>query len=381
MNGFIPARTFLKEAPLVQLSLMQMQLGEHLRLTLFGTSHGPRVGAVLEGVPEGMIVDHNRIAEAMATRRPGGRYASKRNEEDRVELRSGILDGKTTGDSIELSINNQDAKSKDYSFLPHHPRPGHQDMVMHKRTNGEADLRGGGTSSARLTAPIVAAAAFVSPLIAPLGITAEAHVGAIGPVEAGEMEKQPPRWANDACKEMRCRDPTAAEAMVEIVESHRMSLNSIGSRVDLTIKGTPLGLGEPWFDGIEPAMARAMMSIPAARGVTFGRGFQVVNMTGLDHNDAWGGTPEEPMPLGEQPDGVLAGLSTTAPIRCSVAFKPPSSIASQQVTLNLESGKMEPLTVKGRHDPVLGPRAVAVVEAMAILVLTDLALRGGFIDE
>ena len=187
-----------------------MQLGEHLRLTLFGTSHGPRIGAVLEGVPKGMIVDHKRIAEAMATRRPGGRYSSKRSEEDQVEFVSGVLNGKTTGGSIELSINNQDAKSKDYSFLPAHPRPGHQDMVMHKRTNGEADLRGGGTSSARLTAPLVAAAAFVSPLIAPLGITAEAHVGAIGSVEAGEMEHQPPRWANDAVSYTHLTLPTKA---------------------------------------------------------------------------------------------------------------------------------------------------------------------------
>ena len=360
---------------------MQMQLGEDLRLTLFGTSHGPRVGAILEGVPNGLIVDEAAIAEAMATRRPGGRYASKRKEQDRVEFLCGVVEGKTTGGPIELSIDNQDAKSKDYNFLPHHPRPGHQDMVMHKRTNGEADLRGGGMSSARLTAPLVAAAAFVAPLLTPLGIKAEAQVGAIGSIEAGEMEHQPARWSTDACKEMRCRDPDAAEAMVALVESQRMNLNSIGSRVDLVVTGTPLGLGEPWFDGIEPAMARAMMSIPAARGVTFGRGFDVVNMTGLQHNDAWGGTPESPTPMGDRPDGVLAGLATSAPIRCSVAFKPPSSIASEQKTLHLETGAIEPLTVKGRHDPVLGPRAVAVVEAMAILVLTDLALRGGFLDE
>ena len=123
------------------------------------------------------------------------------------------------------------------------------------------------------------------------------------------------------------------------------------------------------------------MAIPAARGVTFGRGFDVVRMSGKEHNDAWGGTPEHPVPIGEKPDGVVAGLATGAPFCVSVAFKPPSSIASEQVTLNLATGAMEPLVVKGRHDPVLGPRAVAVVEAMATLVIVDLALRGGFIDE
>jgi len=214
-----------------------------------------------------------------------------------------------------------------------------------------------------------------------LGVVCEAHVGAIGEVQAKEMQHCPPRWENEACQEMRCRDPSAALAMVETVEQHRMQRNSIGSRVDLRITGLPLGLGEPWFDGIEPALARAMMSIPAARGVTFGRGFGVVEMTGLQHNDSWGGTAEEPILTGEQPDGVLAGLATGSPIHVSVAFKPPSSIASEQHTLNLETNTIEPLVVKGRHDPVLGPRAVAVVESMAKLILCDLALRGGFLSE
>ena len=363
------------------MNLMNMHLGEHLRLTLFGTSHGPKVGITLEGVPKGLVVDVEGIKKAMNTRRPGGRYASKRKEEDAVLVLSGVEQGRTTGEVVELSILNQDAKSKDYSFLPDHPRPGHQDMVMHKRTNGQADLRGGGMSSARLTAPLVAAAAFVAPLLTSRGIEIEAHVGAIGSVESNPMNTQPERWANEACKEMRCRDPEAAKRMVEVVEHHRMNLNSVGSRVDVTVQGLPLGLGEPWFDGIEPALARAMMSIPAARGVTFGRGFAVVGMTGKEHNDSWGGTPNAPVLLGDKPDGVLAGLATGAPIHCSVAFKPPSSIAAKQVTLNINTGSMEPLVVKGRHDPVLGPRAVAVVEAMAMLVLTDLALRGGFIDE
>tara|TARA_B110000003_G_scaffold275206_1_gene317168 strand:+ start:1208 stop:2323 length:1116 start_codon:yes stop_codon:yes gene_type:complete len=371
----------MKEARLERTTHMHMQFGEHLRLTLYGTSHGPQVGVNLEGVPEGIQVDREGIKAAMDARRPGGRYASKRSEEDAVEILSGVVDERTTGEPVELRILNQDARSKDYSFLPDHPRPGHQDMVMHKRSNGEADLRGGGVSSARLTAPLVAASAFVAPLLSPYGIKIEAHVGAIGNIEAGVMDAQPVRWANESCQEMRCRDPSAAEMMVATVEQHRMDRNSVGSRVDLTIRGVPLGLGEPWFDGIEPAMARAMMSIPAARGVTFGRGFGVVQMDGRTHNDAWGGTPDAPTLLGDQPDGVIAGLATGAPIHCSIAFKPPSSIASKQVTLNLKTGEMEPLTVKGRHDPVLGPRAVAVVEAMATLVLTDLALRGGFIDE
>ena len=180
---------------------------------------------------------------------------------------------------------------------------------------------------------------------------------------------------------MRCNDPIAAAKMVELVEQSRKDLDSIGSRVDLVITGLALGLGEPWFDGIEPALARALMSIPAARAVEFGRGFQVVQMTGSEHNDMWQGSPDAPELTGEKPDGALAGLSTGAPIRASIAFKPPSSIAKVQNTLNLKSGEIEPLQVKGRHDPVIGPRAVAVVEAISKLVILDLALRGGFVLE
>ena len=359
---------------------MNMGLGEALRVTLRGSSHGPFVGALVEGLPEGLKVDEERVQAAMKLRKTGGTYSSKRKEADRVEWRTGVVNGITTGEPIEVHIANQDARSSDYSFLPNHPRPGHQDMVMLKRTKGEADLRGGGTSSARMTAPLVAVAAVVRPWLEEHGILVEAHLGAIGNVEAAPVEDCPPRWANETCEALRCRDPQAAAAMAELVESTKKQRNSIGSRVDLTVQGLPLGLGEPWFDGLEPALARAMMAIPAARGVEFGHGFAVQTMHGSEHNSPWGGSADEPVLLGEQPDGALAGLSTGAPVKVRVAFKPPSSIPQEQHTLNLSTNQQEPLLVKGRHDPVLGPRAVAVVEAMALLVVGDLMVRGGFHD-
>ena len=359
---------------------MNMGLGEALRVTLRGSSHGPFVGALVEGLPEGLKVDEERVQAAMKLRKTGGTYSSKRKEADRVEWRTGVVNGITTGEPIEVHIANQDARSSDYSFLPNHPRPGHQDMVMLKRTKGEADLRGGGTSSARMTAPLVAVAAVVRPWLEEHGILVEAHLGAIGNVEATSIENCPPRWANGTCEALRCRDPQAAAAMAELVESTKKQRNSIGSRVDLTVQGLPLGLGEPWFDGLEPALARAMMAIPAARGVEFGHGFAVQTMHGSEHNSPWGGSADEPVLLGEQPDGALAGLSTGAPVKVRVAFKPPSSIPQEQHTLNLSTNQQEPLLVKGRHDPVLGPRAVAVVEAMALLVVGDLMVRGGFQD-
>lgn len=360
---------------------MQMRLGEHLQLTLFGTSHGPLVGAYLEGVPKGISIDRIEIQKAMDLRKPGGKFASKRKEADNVELLSGISEEITTGEKIEISIKNKDARSSDYSFIPDHPRPGHQDMVMLKRTNGEADLRGGGTSSARLTAPIVAAAAIIEPILSRLAINVQAHVRAIGNIEARSINQCPEKWANESCKEIRCRDPDVAESMIELIQRQRKNRDSIGSKVELCISGLPLGLGEPWFDGIEPALSRAMMSIPAARGVSFGHGFEVVKMSGSEHNSPWGGTSKNPILEGEKPDGALAGLSTGSDLLCCVAFKPPSSIAKEQLTLNLNTNQKEVLAVKGRHDPVLGPRAVSVVEAMAKLIICDLAIRGGFLDE
>ena len=360
---------------------MQMRLGEALRVTLRGSSHGPFVGALVEGMPAGLAVDEAQIQAAMALRKTGGSYSSKRKEDDRVEWRTGVANGKTTGEAIEIHIANKDARSSDYSFLPDHPRPGHQDMVMMKRTKGEADLRGGGTSSARMTAPLVAVAALLRPWLSSHGVDVEAHLGAVGNIESAPLNACPERWANETCKALRCRDPVAAAKMAEVVESTRKDRDSIGSRVDLQVLGLPLGLGEPWFDGLEPALARAMMAIPAARGVEIGHGFGVQTMRGSEHNNPWGGSSDDPVLLGERPDGALAGLSTGAPVHLRVAFKPPSSIPRVQHTLNMKTNQQEPLVVKGRHDPVLGPRAVAVVEAMALLVVADLMIRGGFDDE
>ena len=192
---------------------MQMRLGETLRVTLLGSSHGPFVGATIEGMPAGIQVNEERIQRAMSLRKTGGTYSSKRKEDDLVEWKKGVINGLTTGEVIELQIANNDARSSDYSFLPDHPRPGHQDMVMLKRTDGEADLRGGGTSSARMTAPLVAISAVLAPWLERYNIDIESHLGAIGHVEArpmntcplggptqrakpyaAETQKQPPPW-------------------------------------------------------------------------------------------------------------------------------------------------------------------------------------------
>lgn len=331
------------------LNLMRMSLGENMVVTLFGESHGPAVGALIEGIPPNIEIDPKQLIADMIARRPGSGLASKRKETDDVEIMSGVHSGKTTGMPILLLIRNQDVRSKDYSFLPYQPRPGHVDHPINIKTGGAADLRGGGSFSARLTAGLVAAAS-ISRNILPEEWKIEATVGALGGLEG--------------------------EDGIALAEQARKEGDSLGSRVDLVISGLPVGFGEPWFEGIEPALARALMAIPAARAVEFGRGVNAGLMRGSKHNDSWG----EEMSLAEGADGALGGMASGAPIHVRVTFKPPSGISKPQETFNQVTGMMEELAIKGRHDPVIGPRARPVVEAVARLVIADLGIQGGYID-
>lgn len=337
---------------------MGMSLGDAIEVTLFGESHGSCVGALLEGMPAGIPVDVESLIQAMQKRRPGGLLASKRKEDDDCKIMSGVYQGKTTGDPILLLIENKDVRSSDYSFLPAHPRPGHADLPAAIRSEGHADPRGGGSSSARLTAGLVAAGAIVSPLLN--GIIIEAGVVRIGDIESVEWD--------ESCHLTKCRDSEVAGKMKALIEESRTQLDSLGSQVEVRISGIPIGVGEPWFDGIEPALARGLMAIPAARAVEFGRGVDCVSMKGSEHNDEW--MAELKLPEGS--DGALGGISTGAMVRAKITFKPPSSIAKEQMTLHLPSGEQRILQIKGRHDPVIGPRAVAVVEAVCSLVIADL---------
>lgn len=331
------------------LNLMRMSLGENMVVTLFGESHGPAVGALIEGIPPNIEIDPKQLIADMIARRPGSGLASKRKETDDVEIMSGVHSGKTTGMPILLLIRNRDVRSKDYSFLPYQPRPGHVDHPINIKTGGAADLRGGGSFSARLTAGLVAAAS-ISRNILPEEWKIEATVGALGGLEG--------------------------EDGIALAEQARKEGDSLGSRVDLVISGLPVGFGEPWFEGIEPALARALMAIPAARAVEFGRGVNAGLMRGSKHNDSWG----EEMSLAEGADGALGGMASGAPIHVRVTFKPTSGISKPQETFNQVTGMMEELAIKGRHDPVIGPRARPVVEAVARLVIADLGIQGGYID-
>jgi chorismate synthase len=354
-----------------------MRLGESLVVTLFGESHGLVVGALVEGIPAGIEIDAESLADDLARRKPGGQLASKRREDDECHILSGVNEGFTTGWPILLVIANKDVRSSDYSFLPDHPRPGHADLPELVRSKGHSDLRGGGANSARLTAGLVAASNLCRPIEESSDWQVEAHVHSVGDVVAAGIETLESGSGED-WQRTRCRDPIAADKMVTLVKKMQSERDSIGSSVELRISGLPLGFGEPWYDGLEPALAKALMAIPAARAVEFGRGTKASRMRGSEHNDNWTLTDEGPKPAGQRADGALGGIASGGDLFVMVHFKPPSSIAKSQKTLNLSSGEEEDLIVTGRHDPVIAPRAVAVVESTARLVLSDLSLKGGW---
>ena len=356
---------------------MGMSLGDNIRVTLFGESHGPSVGALLEGIPAGTNIDNDALVRELERRKPGRKGMSRRLEADQCEILSGVYEGRATGWPILIVARNNDAKSSDYGFLPDHPRPGHADMVEIERSGGAADLRGGGSQSARLTLGLVAAASQIRQLLNERGIHVRAHLYSVGDSQSRSLldlnlidETQ-----KESMQRLNCLDSEAADLFSSVIEDSRKELDSLGSSVECIVRGLPIGIGEPWFDGIEPALARAMMAIPGARAVEFGRGIRASRMKGSEHNDSWTLQDNRPTPepsAGHSPDGALGGRSTGAPLRMVVHFKPPSSIPRPQSTLHLPSGEQRTLKVKGRHDPVIGPRAVPVAEAAAILVIADL---------
>ena len=363
-----------------------MSLGDAVRVTLFGESHGLCVGALVEGIPAGTRIDIDALQTDIERRRPGRKGLSARAESDECEILSGVHEGLATGWPILLLTRNSDVRSSDYSFLPDHPRPGHADLPEMVRSGGAADLRGGGSQSARLTYGLVTAGSQLRGLLAAAGWRVDAHLHSVGEIVAEPLfglDRDTALAEDSLMLRLNCRDAAACETFSALIESVRLDRDSIGSAVECVIEGLPIGVGEPWFDGLEPALARGMMAIPGARAVEFSSGFEASRSRGSEHNDAWLAAGDSITLEGAESgraDGALGGRSTGAPLRLVVHFKPPSSIAREQNTLHLPSGEARELKVKGRHDPVIGPRAVPVVEAVARLVVADLGMIGGFLS-
>ena len=325
--------------------------GEHLKVSIFGESHGNGIGIVIDGLPPGLAVDEDFIASEMARRAPGNSpLATPRKEGDQVEILSGVFNGVTTGAPICGMIRNTNTRSKDYT--PELPRPGHADLTAFWKYNGYADYRGGGHFSGRLTAPIVFAGALCKSLLTQNQISIGSKVRQIGSVQGDGMN----------------------EAMEEEILKARAEGDSVGGIIEASVKNLPVGLGSPFFGSVESRMASMMFSIPAVKGVEFGSGFDLSSMRGSQANDPITKDGDTIVTKTNHNGGINGGITNGMDVVFRVAIKPTPSISKPQETVNLNTGETATLEVHGRHDPCIVPRALCVVEAASAIVMADLLL-------
>ena len=354
---------------------MTSTFGELFRITTFGESHGAAVGVIVDGCPPGIAVSEAEVQHDLDRRRPGQcRLVTQRDEADQVEFLSGIFEGMTTGTALAMMVRNADQNPGAYDHLKDVYRPSHADWTYRAKF-GVRDHRGGGRSSARETIGRVAAGAVARKLLADtLGIEVLAWVSQVHDIDAS-VDGESVTLADVERDPTRCPDPEAAAAMTAAIEQARRDGDSLGGVVTFVARNVPAGLGEPVFDKIDADLAKAMLSLPATKGFEIGSGFAGTRMTGLAHNDPFEPGPDgAPMQTTNHSGGVQGGITSGADIVGRVAFKPTATLSSEQKTVTVDN-EATTLAAKGRHDPCVLPRAVPLVEAMALLVIADHFLR------
>jgi chorismate synthase len=355
-------------------------IGKAFVVTCFGESHGPGVGVTIDGCPAGLPLTLDDVQQALSLRIPQEKeVVSARREPDVVEVFSGIFRNHTTGAPITLQIKNREAKPSDYEALKDVVRPGHADYPAKVKYGGFSDYRGGGRLSGRMTAAFVAAGAVAKKLLSTFNVEVLAYAFAIDDVRltsspALEMVRKV-TYENP----MRCPDLDIGEKMRQAVLAAKSNADSVGGIVECTVLNLPVGVGEPLFDALDAELAKILFGIPAVKGVEFGAGFFSAGLKGSENNDQYVIKDGKVVTLTNNSGGVLGGMSTGMPLLLRAAFKPPSSIAKEQKTVNLSKMEEAALEVKGRHDPCVVPKAVPVVESMVAIGIADLMIRGGMI--
>ncbi len=341
-------------------------IGQHFRVTTFGESHGIALGCIVDGCPPGLEISEADLQLDLDRRRPGtSRYTTQRREPDEVKILSGVFEGKTTGTSIGLLIENTDQRSKDYSEIKDKFRPGHADYTYHQKY-GIRDYRGGGRSSARETAMRVAAGGIAKKYLKQeFGVEIRAYLSQMGDISIDKVD-----WNEIENNAFFCPDVDKVDQFDQLIRDLKKDGDSIGAKIQVVATNVPVGLGEPVFDRLDADIAHALMSINAVKGVEVGDGFDVVNQRGSQHRDALS-------PQGFRSNhagGILGGISTGQDIVASIALKPTSSITIPGDTID-KTGQATQLITKGRHDPCVGIRAVPIAEAMLAIVMMDHLLR------
>lgn len=344
--------------------------GNFFKLTSFGESHGKAVGGVIEGVMLGLNIDIDFIQRELNRRRPGqSAITTPRDEKDKVEILSGILDGKATGTPIGFVIWNADQRSKDYGNIKDVYRPSHADYTYQQKY-GIRDHRGGGRSSARETIARVVAGAIAKLILKKYGVEINAYTSQVGSIKL-EKSYAEMDLSKAETNIVRCPDAEVAEKMIEYIDQIRRDKDSVGGVITCVVKNSPVGLGEPVFDKFHAEMGKAMLGINAVKGFEYGMGFKATEMRGSEHNDEFVMEGDKVRTKTNRSGGVQGGITNGEDIYMNVAFKPIATILKEQNTVN-KQGEEIVSTVKGRHDPCVLPRAVPIVEAMAAMVMVDM---------
>lgn len=359
---------------------MASYLGEHIHVSVFGQSHSPAIGVVVDGLPAGERVDMEELGRFLKRRAPGQNATSTpRKEADLPQFLSGLVDDVTCGAPLAALIENTNTRSQDYAQLRDKPRPGHADFTAQVKYGGFQDVAGGGHFSGRLTAPLCIAGGICLQMLKRRGIEIAAHIASI----AGEADRPfDPMGESVETMDVLKRAPfpvldeKAGERMRKAILQAKEEGDSVGGVIECLVTGVPAGLGEPMFGGMENRLAAALFGIPAVKGVEFGAGFGVATMRGSENNDPFTVKDGKLVTETNHAGGILGGITNGMPLAFRLAVKPTPSIAKQQQTVSLSKKQVEELVVTGRHDPCIVPRAVPVVEAVTALVLTDLLFSG-----
>lgn len=354
---------------------MSSTYGNILRLSVFGQSHGAGIGMTLDGIPAGLPVDLDSLQRFLNRRAPGqDDFSTPRKEEDMPEILSGIVDGYTCGAPIAALIRNNNTHSEDYRDLKDCPRPGHADYTAQVKYGGYQDVAGGGHFSGRLTAPLCIAGGMCKQWLALKGIQIAAHIAQIGNVMDDAFDPVQPQTQNVNAAFPVLNEAYGAE-MRNAILAAKSAGDSIGGIIECAVTGLPVGLGEPMFDGIEGKIAQIVFGIPAIKGIEFGAGFRCAAMLGSQNNDPFAASTGTVKTVTNHAGGILGGITNGMPILFRAAVKPTPSIALPQQSISLTTMENRILTVKGRHDPCIVPRAVPVIEAAASIAIFDALLH------
>lgn len=356
---------------------MKNSLGENLTVTIFGESHGPYIGVVLDGLAPGIPVDKEFINHQLDLRRPSGKISTARVEQDEFILASGVFNDKTTGTPLTILIPNSVQHSKDYEKTAMLARPGHADYTANVKYHGFQDYRGGGHFSGRITAALVAAGGIVIPELAKKGIKIGSHIQSLGGIKDRAFNNYDQDIEALGKTNFAVLDPEKAALMKAKAEEIAAEGDSIGGVLETLVTGMPAGVGEPWFGTLEGLLSYALFSVPAIKGVQFGSGFDLVDHKGSEFNDPFFMEGNRVLTKSNNNGGINGGISNGMPIIFRSAVKPTPSIYKEQDTINMKEKSDAKLQIEGRHDPAIIHRARVVVDSVTALVIYD-ALAGRY---